>query len=311
MNLEIMSANVNGLRAAHKKGFADFLAQQRPWIVGLQEVRATLEQLPTSAAEPPNYRAHFSPAQRAGYSGVGLYVSELCAPLVPSFGIPSLDAVAASAAAPSSEASTFDSFDNEGRIQSVRLGQLLVVNGYFPNGNGKERDNSRVPYKLEFYERLRAYLEPERRAGTKILVMGDWNTAHHEVDLARPKENVNTSGFLAEERAAMDLWTNSGWVDTFRHIQPSPSAAEIKELEQAAKHAGLKKAERALHPGEGRYTWWSQRGGARAKNVGWRIDYIFCSPNVLPYLRNATIYSQVLVSDHCPISVHLDEAVLG
>jgi exodeoxyribonuclease-3 len=224
--------------------------------------------------------------------------------------MPSLDQVALSKGPSGRIDPLKESFDSEGRIVSAQLGNLLVVCGYFPNGNGRNRDNSRVPYKLEFYERLRTYLEPYRADGKKILVMGDFNTAHHEVDLARPKQNLKTSGFLAEEREAMSLWVSEGWIDTFRHFHPAPTPSEIDELVARAKKQGKKKAERDSHPGEGHYSWWSQRAGARVNNVGWRIDYILATPNVLPYLKNARIWKEVLVSDHCPISVELDEAVL-
>lgn len=305
MDLEIVSCNVNGLRAAYKKGFLSWLKQRAPLVVGMQEVRAEMAQLSQAMRAPAGYLAHFVTAKRPGYSGVGLYVQQSAPISENGFTIPVLDTAQTIAGAPD-----FGSFDDEGRINCVRLGRLLIVNVYFPNGNGKERDNSRVPYKLEFYERLRMYLRRELEAGARVLVMGDYNTAHQAVDLARPQQNLNTSGFLLEERAVLDLWTNTDFIDTFRHFCPAPSAAELLELEQQAKASGKKKSERMLHPGEGKYTWWSQRAGARERNVGWRIDYIFASHNLLPYLRGANIYSEVRVSDHCPIGVHLDPAAL-
>jgi exodeoxyribonuclease III len=306
MNLEIVSCNVNGLRAAERHGFLRWINERTPTVVGLQEVRATQVQLGPELTAPSGYLGHFSCAERAGYSGVGLYVKSAATQTEPQFFVPSLDAVVLPGVGPSAS----HAFDNEGRLVCVRLGQLLIVSAYFPNGNGKERDNSRVPYKLEFYERVRALLQPELQAGTKILVMGDFNTAHRAVDLARPQQNLKTSGFLPEECAALDLWTDAGWVDTFRHFHPAPTAQDITQLVAEAKRAGLKKSDRQLHPGEGHYSWWSQRGGARANNVGWRIDYIFASPNLLPYLKAASIHAELRVSDHCPVSVLIDPSAV-
>jgi exodeoxyribonuclease-3 len=169
-------------------------------------------------------------------------------------------------------------FDREGRLQVAHFGRLVVVNAYFPKGSGKDRDNRRVPYKLDFSRALFARLEHLRRSGRRLLVMGDFNTAHCEIDLARPHDNQKTSGFLPEERAEFDRWIAAGWVDTFRRFESGP----------------------------GHYTWWSQRAGVRAKNVGWRIDYVLASAATLPFVRRAFIHPQVLGSDHCPVGVELD-----
>ena len=262
-SLRVMSWNVNGLRAAAGKGFLDWLGRSDAQIIGLQEVRALPEQLPDAVRAPQGFHTHFHPAERKGYSGVALYSRTAPDRVETSLGLPE--------------------FDQEGRLQFARFGDLLVVNGYFPNGNGKERDNSRVPYKLEFYKRLWRRLEPARRRGQPILVMGDFNTAHREIDLARPKDNRKTSGFLLEECAEFERWITTGWVDTFRHFEK----------------------------GEGHYTWWSQRFGVRAKNVGWRIDYILASPGAMPFVQRASIHPTVTGSDHCPIAVELDLRILG
>jgi exodeoxyribonuclease-3 len=230
-------------------------------VVGLQEVRATPEQLPVEVRAPSGWHTHFFPAERRGYSGVGLFARVPADELRTSLGVKTIDV--------------------EGRVQMARFGRLLVVNAYFPNGNGKDRDLSRIPYKLGFYRRLRAELEAEQRAGARILVMGDFNTAHEEIDLARPRENRETSGFRPEERREFARWIEAGWVDTFRHFEK----------------AG------------GHYTWWSQRPGVRAKNIGWRIDYVLASPGALPFVRAAAIHPHVRGSDHCPVSVDLDPAV--
>ena len=169
----------------------------------------------------------------------------------------------------------------EGRVQLAHFGALVVANIYFPNGNGQERDNSRVPYKLEFYRQLHARLDALRAAGKRVIVLGDFNTAHAEIDLARPKENTKTSGFLHEERAELSRWLASGWVDTFRKF----------------------------HPGPGHYSWWSQRAGARERNVGWRIDYVLACPAAAAFVREAAIHPRILGSDHCPVSVGVDPSI--
>lgn len=261
--LRVVSWNVNGLRACAKKGFASWLSRSRAQIVGLQEVRALPEQLPPEVGAPSRWHTHFSPAERLGYSGVALYSRE----------------------APSRVQTSLEEarFDAEGRVQIARFGRLVVANAYFPKGSGRDRDNSRVPYKLDFYRALFDRLQRLRRGGARLLVMGDFNTAHREIDLARPKGNKDTSGFLPEERAELDRWIAAGWVDTFRHFEP----------------------------GSGHYTWWSQRFGMRAKNVGWRIDYVLASPAAMRYVRKAFIWPETLGSDHVPVGVDLDRGVLA
>lgn len=260
--MQIISWNVNGLRAAVRKGFLDWLEGCGAEIVGLQEVRAQREQLPAKVAEPEGWHVDLVAAERKGYSGVALYSRRTPDAVETELGVPEIDA--------------------EGRLQVARFGRLVVVNGYFPNGNGKDRDLSRIPYKLRFYEELFDVLEPLKERGEPVVVMGDFNTAHREIDLARPKQNEKTSGFRPEEREELDRWIRSGWIDAFREYED----------------------------GEGHYTWWSQRKGVRERNVGWRIDYHLISPGAHPYLRSAAIHSDVWGSDHCPLSIELDDAVL-
>ncbi|MEE9382805.1 MAG: exodeoxyribonuclease III [Nannocystaceae bacterium] len=258
----VVSWNVNGLRACVKNGFLPWLHASDASVVGVQEVRAMEAQLPDAVLEPPGWqKTRFVPAQRPGYSGVGLFSRSPADAVEVGLGVPR--------------------FDEEGRVQFARFGRLLIANVYFPNGTGKLRDNSRVPYKLAFYRRLMDLLERKRRGGLRVLVMGDFNTAHTALDLARPTANRKASGFLPEECAELDRWVGAGWWDTFRHFQP----------------------------GGGHYSWWTARGGARGRNVGWRLDYVLASPNVRPFLRDAFIVSEVLGSDHCPVGVDLDWAV--
>lgn len=255
--MKIVSWNVNGLRACAKKGFLDFLESSGADVVCLQEVRALPEQLDPAVRAPAGWHVSFSPAQRKGYSGVAIY----------------------SRIAPSRIETCLDEreFDVEGRYIVAHFGRTAVASIYFPNGSGKERDNSRVPFKLAFYARVLARMEALKKRGP-VYVAGDYNTAHQDIDLARPKTNKKSSGFLPEERSELSRWLAQGWVDTFR----------------------------AQHPNEqGCYTWWRQAGGARESNVGWRIDYIFSSPSGARRVQNAFIWADVLGSDHCPIGVDI------
>ncbi|MCA9634908.1 MAG: exodeoxyribonuclease III [Myxococcales bacterium] len=261
--MRVISWNVNGLRACAKKGFGGWLQRSGGAIVGVQEVRAKRDQLPEDVASPAGWTTHFVDAERPGYSGVGLFTRREPDAVEPTVGEPR--------------------FDREGRVQIARFGRLRVANIYFPNGSGQDRDNGRVPYKLDFYRHVFELLQRLRRSGARVLVMGDFNTAHRAIDLARPRDNQKTSGFLPEERAELDRWLSRGWVDTFRHFEA----------------------------GEGHYTWWSQRQGARDRNVGWRIDYILASPSAMPYVRGAAIHPEIKGSDHCPISVELDPKIVG
>ena len=261
--MRIISWNVNGLRSVAKKGFRAFLDASGAGIVAVQEARAQLGQLSDDVREIPGWHLHLVAGERPGYSGVALYSRRPPDLVETQLGVPE--------------------FDTEGRLQLARFGELLLVNGYFPNGNGKDRDNSRVPFKLAFYQALHKLLEPEKARGGAILVVGDFNTAHREIDLARPKDNEETSGFLPEERRELDRWARTGWVDTFRHYEKGP----------------------------GHYSWWSQRFGVRAKNIGWRIDLVAASPGAMQHVKGAFILPHVTGSDHCPIGVDVDEAIFG
>jgi len=260
-NLRVLSWNVNGIRACEKKGFKAWLDRDAPFFIGIQEVRAQPDQLPAKLRSPRNWSQHMVCAERKGYSGVAAYSKEV--PDEVSVGLGR------------------EEFDIEGRVHFLRFGKLLIANVYFPNGNGKNRDNSRVPYKLDFYLTLLERLERERKAGLRVLVMGDFNTAHKEIDLARPKSNVKTSGFLPEEREIMDRYISAGFVDTFRLFESGPE----------------------------HYSWWSQRGGCRERNVGWRLDYVFAAPEAIPFVKNGFILPKVMGSDHCPVGVELAKSI--
>ena len=258
----IVSWNVNGLRAIHRKGFLEWLERCNAEIVGLQEVRARVDQLPSDLVAPHGWSAHIVAGTRPGYSGVAIYARRSPDAVETSLGVRSLD--------------------EEGRVVMARFGRLTIVNAYFPKGSGTQRDNSRVPYKLRFTHRLFRVLSP-LLATERVLVMGDFNTAHEAIDLARPRQNVENSGFLPIERRAFARWVRAGWVDTFRHFEREG----------------------------GHYTWWSQRVGVREKNIGWRIDYVLASPGAMPFVRSAAIHPEVRGSDHCPVSVDVDPAIFG
>jgi exodeoxyribonuclease-3 len=261
--VRIVSWNVNGLRSCEQKGFSAWLADCGADVVALQEVRARAEQLPGHLRSPEGWHVHVVQSERPGYSGVALFARR----------------------PPDRVEHTLGrrAFDAEGRLQLASFGRLVVANVYFPNGSGRDRDNSRIPHKLAFYRALEARLAQLRRAGRRVLVLGDFNTAHREIDLARPRENVGTSGFTPVEREELDRWIRAGWVDTFRRFEPGP----------------------------GHYTWWSQRFGVRERNVGWRIDYVLASRAAMRHVRGAAIHPHVKGSDHCPISVDVDETICG
>ncbi len=253
--MRIVSWNVNGLRACARKGFAKVLAARGIDVLALQEVRAFPEQLEPKTRAPRGWHAAFAPAERPGYSGVAIYSRQPPDRVETKLGIPR--------------------FDEEGRYLAAHFGRLVVASVYFPKGSGRDRDNSRVPYKLDFYAAVFERIQHLRRRGP-VFVVGDYNTAHQAIDLARPKGNLKSSGFLPEERAELDRWLAAGWVDVFRRQHPSE---------------------------EGHYTWWRQFGGARENNVGWRIDYVLASPSAARRVNDAFIWPQVTGSDHCPVGV--------
>jgi exodeoxyribonuclease-3 len=254
--IRLFSWNVNGLRACTRKGFSEWLRDAAPDVLALQEVRATPEQLEEEARSPTGYQVLFHPASRPGYSGVALYT--VIQPKLVTIG--GLDE---------------PRFDTEGRLIIADYGDFLLYNGYFPNGGD---DLSRVPYKLEFSEAVLQHAERQRRAGRGIVICGDVNTAHQEIDLAHPKANRKNTGFLPEECAWVSRLLDHGYRDVFRE----------------------------RHPGEpGHYTWWSARMGVRERNIGWRIDYFFVSEELADRVVDVRIHPQVMGSDHCPVELVL------
>lgn len=255
MIMKILSWNVNGLRAIEKKGFLAWLQKEQPDILCLQETKAHPDQLSQALKQPRGYLSYWSAAEKKGYSGVGIYTKIQPEAVREGLGV--------------------KEFDSEGRSLICEFPDWTLFNVYFPNGG---RGNERVPFKMAFYEVFLQKVEKLKKKGRKIIVCGDVNTAHQEIDLARPKENVNNTGFLPEERAWVDKFIAHGQVDTFRHFCPDP----------------------------GRYTWWDYKTRARERNVGWRIDYFFVTKDLLPQLRSAFILNDVEGSDHCPIGIEIE-----
>ncbi len=247
---------MNGLRAVTRHGFVATVKHLAPDVLCLQETKLQKDQIPPEIDEQlPQYHKVWHFAQRKGYSGVATFAQSAPLEVEKHLGI--------------------EKFDVEGRVLITRFPQFVLFNIYFPNG---QRDHGRVDYKLEFYAELLKRVNALRDAGEKVIITGDFNTAHQEIDLKNPKSNQNTSGFLPQERAWIDRYLQEGWIDTFRHFYPN-----LKD----------------------QYTWWSYRFNARQRNIGWRIDYFMVSENVLPHLKEAFILPQVMGSDHCPIGIEL------
>lgn len=254
MATRLISWNVNGIRALRRKGFDAWLQETSPDILCLQETKFNPDQLPQLPMEPPGYHVYWDYPARKGYSGVAIYSRSAPRDVGRGFGI--------------------ERFDAEGRVLVARCREFTLFNVYFPNG---KMGPDRLQYKLDFYDAFLDHLLERRAAGERIVVCGDFNTAHQDIDLARPKQNMRISGFLPEERAWMDRLASHGFVDTFRRFNGEP----------------------------GNYTWWDLKTGARERNVGWRLDYFFVSDDLVDSLVEASILNEVTGSDHCPVSLTL------
>lgn len=252
--MRIVSWNVNGLRSLSKNGYWEaFLRGVKPDIFCLQETKASPEQLPDELLSPAGYSAFFSSSKvKKGYSGVALYSK--IEPLSVRYGM------------------NIPEFDDEGRLIAGEYEDFWLVNAYFPNGG---QGPHRLDYKLRFYDAFLAFVETLRE-GKPVIFCGDLNVAHEEIDLARPKENEQTTGFLPEERAWVDEVVDAGFIDTFRHRSPARKDA---------------------------YTHWDLMTRARDRNVGWRFDYFFASSEIIGRVKKAEIHPDIYGSDHCPVSI--------
>ena len=252
---KFISWNVNGIRAVHKKDALKWIDKADVDFLGLQEIKAQKEQIPSSIFDREYQNTFVNSSSNKGQSGVALFTD----------------------IKPEKHDTTahVDILD-EGRINEFHFENIAFFNVYFPNG---QRNEERLEYKMAFYDRFLEHLEDLRAEGKSIIVCGDINTAHTAIDLARPKANENTSGFLQIERDWMDKFTDHGYVDTFRHVH-----GELPD----------------------KYSWWSYRANARANNVGWRIDYFFVSKDLKDKIKDAYILDEITGSDHCPVGLEIE-----
>lgn len=252
--MRLLSWNVNGIRAALKKGFLEWFEAEKPDVLCLQETKLQAEQIPQELVAPLGYKSCWSHAEKKGYSGVAIFVRDGKTEFKDGFGVAK--------------------FDSEGRTVVADFGEFVLINGYFPNGGmGTER----LEYKLDYYATLLDYIQSLRDSGKHVVITGDYNTAHNEIDLAHPESNRKRSGFMDIEREWLDKYVEAGLVDTFR----------------------------TLHPDEVAYSWWDYRTASRARDVGWRIDYFFVDSAFMPRVARAFILKDVMGSDHCPVGLEI------
>lgn len=252
--LKLLSWNVNGLRAISKKGFSEWFMTEQPDILCLQETKVHEDDLSFELKIFPNYSSYFCSGEKKGYSGVATYSKE-----------PAIQ---------TSNSILQPKFDNEGRLLITKYPKFTLLNVYFPNGRSRQE---RLDYKLEFYDAFLEFIIRLEQSEPNLIICGDVNTAHQEIDLFHPKPNQKNSGFLPKERSWIDKLLNAGFVDTFRKFNKNPN----------------------------NYTWWDVRTGARARGIGWRIDYFFVSKALQNNVKNAFILDQVTGSDHCPIGLEI------
>lgn len=253
--MKIVTWNVNGIRAIQKKGFIPWVEKEKPDVLCLQEIKARPEQLEPALLNLKGYEAHFNPAQKPGYSGTAIYSRVKPDEVWRGIGDPQ--------------------FDGEGRVMGLRFGTLHVISAYFPNS---QEAGARLDFKVEFCRRSTKLLKGMVAKGQDIVLTGDYNIAHEEIDLARPNDNHESPGFFPQERLAMTEFLAAGFHDVFREANPGK--------------AGL-------------YTWWSYRTAARERNVGWRIDYTSVNARLRDGVKRTWIQPEIQGSDHCPVGLEL------
>lgn len=252
--MKLISWNVNGIRAVFSKGFVEWFTRESPDILCLQETKAQIEQFPAGLLTHSTFSIVHSSAEKKGYSGVATISREKI-----------LD----------TKKIEKHEYDSEGRVLIHELKDFYLLNCYFPNS---QRDHKRLPFKVEFCEFVLNKMN-ELQKTKPVIITGDFNIAHKEIDLANPKTNKDNAGFLPEERAWMDKCLSQGWVDIYRHLHPDETGA---------------------------YTWWSQMNpNIRARNIGWRLDYFLISPALVPKVKKAEILFAVMGSDHCPVLLEI------
>ncbi len=250
--MKILSWNINGIRAVIKKGFLNFLEQENPDILCLQEIKIDANTRHKEQFDFPNYIEFWNSAERKGYSGTMILIKNSLKKEILSQKI-------------------FP--NNEGRTQIIELKKFFLINCYFPNAN---HELSRLTYKIDFNQKLLKHIKKLEKK-KPVIVTGDFNVAHQEIDLARPQANIGHAGFTKEERESFQKYLDSGLIDTFRYF----------------------------HPQEIKYTWWSYRAGARPRNIGWRIDYFCVSQKLIKNIKKSYILDKVIGSDHCPIAIEV------
>jgi len=252
--MNITTWNINGIRAALQNGIDQWIREFLPDVLCLQEIKAKPEQFDSTKFEEMGYKCFWNPAERPGYSGVGVLLKKQPNQIKFGLGHPQ--------------------FDSEGRVIQLSFPDFELFNVYFPNGG---RELERVPYKLEFYAFLLNYCDNLHKNNRAIILTGDFNTAHQEIDLKHPRENQKHTGFLPEERVWIDYYLQHGFVDIYRKIYPQRI----------------------------QYTWWTYRMNARQKGVGWRLDYFLISNSLVPKVKDVIIHEEVKGSDHCPVTLQI------
>lgn len=289
MKYRIICWNVNGIRAIAKKGFLEWLKKESPDIVALQETKSQPDQLSDEILNPEGYYSYWNYGEKKGYSGVGVYTKEKPKNFINNLNNINFDKSRSFqmdtvphennchiSSLYSQQTMSFSEKgrDKEGRVIGLEYADFFLFNIYFPNGKSGEK---RLQYKLEFYDYFLDYI-CKIKSNKSIIVCGDFNTAHKEIDLARPKENSKVSGFLPEEREWIDKFTEAGFIDTFR----------------------------VFNNEGGNYSWWDLKSRARERNVGWRIDYMFIDNKSKSHLKDAFIMKDIYGSDHCPIGIEIE-----
>jgi exodeoxyribonuclease-3 len=264
--MKIISWNINGYRSitgqnpskrydviSNDNKLFDYIKLSKPNIICLQETKANIDQIADEYLEPNGYIGYYNSAERKGYSGVATFIKE-------GFNVEHSSGIG------------IEKFDNEGRVIVSKCNDFILLNVYFPNGT---KDEKRLKYKLDFYKHIFEFIEILRKKQPNILICGDYNTAHHPIDLANPKQHEKESGFLPIEREFLDYIESIGYVDAFRAFNKEPQ----------------------------QYSWWSNLGNARARNVGWRIDYFFGTNNLMQKIKKCYMEQEIMGSDHCPIII--------
>ena len=254
--MKIISWNVNGIRAAGRSGFAKWFEDVGADVVCIQETKANPEQLDALLLNPLKYHSYWHSSQKPGHSGTAIYSKKEPLSVKNGIGVPAID--------------------HEGRVIVAEYKDFTLINTYFPNS---QREHTRLDYKLEFCDQILKYCNQLKQAGKNLVLCGDFNIAHQEIDLKNPKSNTNNAGFLPEERAWMTQFLNAGYIDTFRHFTQDPN----------------------------HYTWWSYRPGVREKNIGWRLDYHCVNEEFKGRLKNMLHQPEIRGSDHCPVLLEIKD----